>query len=146
MDKDTKLDNFKSALNKHISQIQSTGSFATGGILESFTNPGVIVDSIGALRLPLSEEDARALAQKSRQAPFGKGTETLVDESVRKTWEIDAARIRFGNERWQNYLEQMVKNVARELGVPAGREVRAELHKMLLYEKGAMFKPHKEFV
>ena len=96
------------------------------------------------MRLPLSEDDAQTLVRESHQAPFGKGTETVIDESVRKTWEIDAGKVQFLNTRWQHCLDQIVKNVAEELGV-AGN-VCAEFYKMLLYEKGAMFKPHKEYV
>lgn len=39
--------------------------------------------------------DARILVQASHRAPFGKGTETVIDEAVRKTWEVDAGEIQF---------------------------------------------------
>ena len=94
--------------------------------------------------MPLSEEDAHSLILASHKAPFGKGTETVIDESVRKTWQIDAARVQCLNPRWQSCLDQTVKRVAGELGV-ADTNVRAELYKMLLYEKGALFKAHKEY-
>ena len=119
---------------------------STGGILDNFTNPGISIDAIDDVRIPLSAQDARILIEKSRRAPFGKGSETLVDVSVRRTWEIDAARVHFHNERWQHCLNHIVEKVARELGLPRGREVYAELYKMLLYEEGAMFKAHQELV
>lgn len=98
------------------------------------------------MRLPLSEDDANILVQASHKAPFGKGTETVVDESVRKTWEIDAGKIKFLNKGWQRCLDRTVEHVARELGIADGSiHVRAEFNKMLLYEKRAMFKAHKEY-
>ncbi|KAL8719246.1 MAG: hypothetical protein Q9225_003731 [Loekoesia sp. 1 TL-2023] len=139
-------DILQSDLCNRINEVHSTGSFATYGIIDSFVHPGISVDTIGTLRLPLSEEDARALVQASHKAPFGKGTETVVDESVRKAWEIEAGKIQFLNERWQRCLDQTAERVARELGVADGPiNVRAEFYKMLLYEKGAMFKAHKEY-
>lgn len=130
-----------------IYEVRASGSFAAFGTIDSFVNPGIFVDPIGILRLPLSLEDAQALAQTSHQAPFGKGNQTLVDESVRKTWQIDAANVKFINKDWQPCLEQVLKCVARELGIAGGPScIRAELYKMLLYEKGAMFKPHQESV
>lgn len=131
---------------ERIANVHSAGSFATFGTVENFVHPGISVDPIGIVRLPLSEDDAHALAQASRPASFGKGTETLVDESVRRTWEIDAQNVQFLNKAWHRCLDQTVQNAARELGVASGsRNVRAEFYKMLLYEKGAMFKAHKEY-
>ncbi|KAL8838115.1 MAG: hypothetical protein Q9170_002256 [Blastenia crenularia] len=128
-----------------LSGIHSSGSFAASGVIDSFVNPGIFVDPIGIVRLPLSEDDAHALTQTGHKAPFGKGNETLIDESVRKTWQIDAANVRFLNENWQPCLDQIIQRAAEELGVAGGASnIRAEFYKMLLYEKGAMFKPHQD--
>ena len=107
--------------------------------------PGVCVDE-RRVELPLSKDgDAPPLVKLSRQASFGMGNQTLVDETVRKTWEIDADRITFKNPAWSGWVDGIVRKVAVDLGVVAGSDnVQAELHKMLLYEEGAMFKPHKE--
>ena len=48
---------------------------------------------------------------------------------------------------WHGWLKDIVRTAAEDLGVAGGPDsVQAELYKMLLYEKGAMFKPHKEYV
>lgn len=96
--------------------------------------------------LPLSEDGARNLAGRSRKAPFGRNRETVVDETVRKTLEIDTERIKFQNPRWPDFIDELVSRAAHELGVPPTADVRAELYKNLLYEPGAMFKTHKECV
>ena len=133
------------ALYDQISEIHSTGSFATFGVIDGFIHPGISVDSIGIVGLPLSKQDADALILMTQKAPFGKGTETLIDESFRKTWQFDEANIQFLNKKWQDCLDRIVKRVAGELGVPGeSTNVRAELYKMLLYEKGARFRAHKE--
>lgn len=137
----------KNDLLDHLSEVHSSGSFAAHSNIDSFDNPGISVDSIGIIRLPLSEDDAHALVQAAHPAPFGKGTETVVDKSVRKTWEIDAAKVQFLHHRWQRCLDRIVENVARELGITGGsRNIHAEFYKMLLYDEGAMFKAHREFV
>ncbi|KAL8764944.1 MAG: hypothetical protein Q9209_007808 [Squamulea sp. 1 TL-2023] len=136
---------FINDLRHLISGVHASGSFAAFGIINSFVNPGIYIDPIGIVRLPLSVEDAQALAQTSHKAPFGKGNETLVDESVRKTWQIDAANVRILNQDWQLCLDRILKRVAEGLGIAGGpSSIRAELYKMLLYEKGAMFKPHQD--
>ena len=138
---------FMDDLRRLIWEVHASGSFAAFGTIDSFVNPGIFIDPIGIVRLPLSEDDAHALAQISNKAPFGKGNETLVDESVRKTWQIDAANVRISNKDWQLCLDRILEHVAKGLGIAGGpSSIRAELYKMLLYEKGAMFKPHQEFV
>ena len=133
-------------IHADISTVHSAGSFATFGSLESFVLPGLVVDGIGDIGLPLSAHDAKILIRASRQAPFGQGNRTLVDKSVRDTWEINGDRVSFLNKAWTDWLQGIVSTMADNLGVSAGgQNVRAELHKMLLYEKGAMFKPHREY-
>jgi hypothetical protein len=139
------LSDLKSQVFHHITEVRGTGSFAIFGSFENFVLPGIVVDKVGAIPLPLSSRDAQSLIQVSSRAPFGKGGQTLVDESVRKTWEINGSMVSFSNHKWHGWLKTLVRKVAGDLGVAGGPDgVRAELYKMLLYEKGAMFKPHKE--
>lgn len=141
------IDAVKSLLIDCISGIQIQGSFATFGSFPNYVHPGINVDEVGSIRLPLSSDDAESLIRASRQAPFGKGNQTLVDEKVRKTWEIDGSKVSFSNNAWSSWLEDIVRKASEELGVAGGpQRVRAELYKMLLYEKGAMFKTHQEYV
>lgn len=136
---------YKSLVLRHISAIRSFGSFSTFRSFENFVLPGIYVDEVGTIGIPLSLHEAKALIGASRRAPFGKGNQTLVDESVRKTWEIDGSKVSFSNTKWYGWLEGIVKAAAEELGVAGGSNgVRAELYKMPLYEEGAMFKSHKE--
>ena len=49
------------------------------------------------------------------------------------------AKVFFSNKAWHDWLEGVVRTADEDLGVPGGpNSVRAELHKMLLYEKDAV--------
>jgi hypothetical protein len=99
----------------------------------------------GTIGLPLSAGDAAVIVSASHAAPFGKGSETIVDSSVWKTWELSPSDFEIRNPAWQTFLQSVVEKVSAGLGVNAtGKGVSAELYKMLLYDKGAMFKPHQE--
>ncbi|KAJ9637150.1 hypothetical protein H2199_007436 [Coniosporium tulheliwenetii] len=128
--------------------VQSVGSFATFHSLDTIVDPEICVNiPAGAIRipLPLSEEHAKTIIAVSHQAPFGKGTETIVDTSVRKTWELNYDQFELRNPEWQQYMAQIAKRVADELGILRGTGTfQAQLYKMLLYEKGAMFKAHTD--
>ena len=141
---DVKWCDLKNDLFRRISEVQSTGSFVTSGRFSEFPLPAICVEDIGTVAVPLSTQDAQSLIKGSRKAPFGKGDQTVVDENIRKTWEIQGSRVVFMNEAWNGWLDNLVVEVAEKLGVVSPDSVRAELHKMLLYEKGSMFKPHRE--
>lgn len=127
--------------------IEAKGDFASFGALEHIVDPGIHIkasDGIDhAIKIPLNEQGARALSGASHHAPFGKGSETIVDTSIRRTWELNADQFELRNPEWQQYLDGIIAKVSKDLGVSSGTGgLRAELYKMLLYEKGAMFKAH----
>ena len=122
----------------------STGSFATSQSYTAIPNPCLDIEGYGTIGLPLSQHDAQAIIQRSRQAPFGKGEETVVDTSVRKTWEIDASKLTIKNPHWQGFFDLVLNTVVKNLGVEGGKHVRAEPYKLLLYEEGCIFKPHRD--
>ncbi len=127
-------------------QVIDSGKFATSGPLANASNPGLFVNGIGKVGLPLSERDAAGIGRVSHEAPFGKGSETFVDATVRKTWELNPKQFELRNPAWRSTLHEVIGKVAQELGVVAGASsVRAELHKLLLYERGAFFDRHREY-
>ncbi|EXJ91766.1 hypothetical protein A1O3_00316 [Capronia epimyces CBS 606.96] len=82
---------------------------------------------------------------RARQSPFGKGAETVVDTSVRKSWQLDPTQFSLRNPKWKAMMDQILQKVDTGLHLHCGAEsVSAELYKLLLYEEGAFFKPHKD--
>jgi hypothetical protein len=135
----------KRAVEESLDNIQSNGSFAVFEQPESYPNPGLYLNHGGNIGLPLSDRDAQAIVAASHAAPFGKGEETIVDTNVRKTWEISSSDFKVRNPAWKPFLQTVVAKVSCGLGVDStGKGVSAELYKMLLYDEGAMFKPHQE--
>ena len=67
------------------------------------------IDGIpGDIKLPLNVATARRLIRQARQAPYGIGSETIVDTAVRNTWELDAAQFSFNKPNGINgSLESM---------------------------------------
>ncbi|CAP61006.1 uncharacterized protein PODANS_2_14040 [Podospora anserina S mat+] len=90
----------------------------------------------------LLSSQAGKLIKRARQAPYGKGNETLVDTTVRNTRELGPTQFELRNTEWPGYLNDTCTEIGKELGIDA--PIRAELYKMLIYEKGALFKPHTD--
>ncbi len=121
--------------------IEGNGSFAAIGAKDLIL-PGLQVgeEDIG---LPITPLQAQALIRVAHQAPFGKGSETVTDIEVRNAWEIDADQITFKNPKWKSFLKKLLKEVKEELGIE-DKKVKSELYKLLIYEEGGFFLPHKD--
>ncbi|KAG5999712.1 hypothetical protein E4U54_001704 [Claviceps lovelessii] len=132
----------KSHLLQALSGIKASGSFASFGVLPDSPPADLSVDGVGEIALPLSESQARQIIAKAHQAPFGKGSATIVDTAVRNTWELDPEHFTFGNPAWPAFIRNVCARVAVDLGIDA--PITAQIYKMLIYEKGAMFKAHTD--
>ena len=94
-------------LLKTLAKIDRPGIFCTSGPLPP-TLPGLEVAGVGPVALPLEKRQAAALKKRAHQAPYGKGTQTLVDTDVRRVWETDADRVVLANPQWRDVVKQAV--------------------------------------
>jgi hypothetical protein len=102
------------------------------------------VRGIGRLQVPVPEAQAKQLCQMSRPARYGKGELTLVDRAVRDTWEVPKSRIKIDNRRWGLALGPALESLRRDLGLPDGCRLEAQLHSMLVYAPGQFFVQHQD--
>ena len=108
-------------------------------VIPSCPNPGLDVDGVGRIPLPLINHTANLIASVGDQAPCGRGTETIIDTTI----QIDASNIRFMNPKWALYVQEWVeKEVWSGLGcAPFTSPPRCEFYKLLLYKPGAQWVP-----
>tara|TARA_R110002110_G_scaffold111137_2_gene276828 strand:+ start:22781 stop:25153 length:2373 start_codon:yes stop_codon:yes gene_type:complete len=125
-----------------LATVDRPGDFSMAGDLP-LTLPGLVVEGVGLLRLPLGKTQARKLIARCRQAPYGKGTQTLVDTTVRRVWELDARHLVFTNPKWGPLIDSVVEDLQRQLGLE-DLKLTAHLYKLLVYEKGSFFLPHRD--
>ena len=122
--------------------VEQPGDYCVGGRLYA-PMPRVIVERAGELSFPIPDTQIRALIAAAERAPYGKGTETLVDTAVRDCWQIDAARVRLAGHAWPDSFAKVMELAAAGLGLPAGR-LNAELYKLLIYRPGGFFAEHRD--
>lgn len=125
-----------------LAEIKGAGSYATSG-LQPFIFPGLMVAGFGTISFPILPDQAKQLIKVAKQAPFGKGKKTILDKNVRSGWEIDGKKVTFGNPDWESLLMKVLEIVKRDLGIE-DRTVSAKMYKLLIYEKGDFFLPHKD--
>ena len=131
-----------SPLEKLLLSINRPGDFYAHGRM-FVPMPKLEVENIGVLSFPVSEAQIRALINTAERAPYGKGTDTLVDTTVRDCWQIDGMSIDMGGAMWDDTFSRILDEAATGLGCP-GERLEAKLYKLLIYEPGGFFAAHRD--
>ena len=105
--------------------------------------PKVEVDGVGVVSFPISTDQIKKIIKQATQAPYGRGAETILDTSIRKTWQLPPEQVHISGKSWSSHFEAIVADVQNQLGC---REVivEAELYKLLIYDTGSFFLPHRD--
>ncbi|MBA3900587.1 MAG: 2OG-Fe(II) oxygenase [Bacteroidetes bacterium] len=136
------MENIKGQLFELLESIQGNGSFETSGI-EKITSPGLRIKGIGEIGIPITQMQIAEIIKISQKAPFGKGSKTITDTSIRSAWELDSDKLSFHNEDWKGFMEKVLKKTKEGLGIESN-SVTASLYKLLVYEEGDFFLSHKD--
>lgn len=136
------MNHLKENILNCLKDLKGSGKFISVQTTE-FLFPGMEVDGVGEIAYPINEAQAKALIQVAHKAPFGKGSETILDNNVRNAWEIDAAKLTFNGNRWAGFADKILSNIKPDLGLE-DYTISAHLYKMLIYETGGFFLPHKD--
>jgi hypothetical protein len=136
------MNNIKEKILKCLKDVKGSGKFVTSSS-HPFLFPGLQIDGIGELSYPINDVQAKALINIAHKAPFGKGSETVLDNKIRSAWEINADKLTFYGKQWATFLDKILGDVKPELGIE-DYAISAHLYKMLIYEKGDFFLQHKD--
>jgi hypothetical protein len=129
------------ALLDSLHSVQRPGDFCIGGIRE-IVMPTIDLDGVGRIAFPVLPVQAERLVAIAEAAPHGRGEQTVVDREVRRTWQVDSAKVRVGGRRWEQTLAGLVADVALGLGV--SEPVVADFYKLLIYDTGSFFVDHRD--
>ena len=132
---------FTTELAEILSTVQRPGDFYTTGTSDIFT-PHLEVAGVGPIALPLLPIQAQQLIAAAEQAPYGRGEDTLVDPTVRQTWQIAPERVEISGRHWEQTLADIVARVTAGLGVSG--TVVADFYKLLVYDTGSFFVSHRD--
>ena len=124
-----------------LKNVRRPGDFHATGRSAIFA-PRLEVTGVGLVALPLLPAQAEQLVAVAEQAPYGRGSDTLIDTDVRRTWQIGADRVQIGGRHWDKDLANIVARSTTGLGV--SEPVSAELYKLLVYDTGSFFVSHRD--
>lgn len=147
--KETDVTNAKSSvktiseeLQRAVCRIDRPDDFCTSGRVP-LVLPGLEVEGLGPIGLPLTASQAQDLKSRCIQAPYGKGEETLVDVRVRRVWHLKPDHFSLTNPDWSETLRSVVTLVQAGLGLK-DQTLEAHLYDLLLYEEKGFFLPHRD--
>jgi len=135
------MSNATERLEKVLAALGETSEFVVWGTLPPAL-PGLEVTGVGSIGLPVSAEEAQRLIAVADQAPYGRGSETIVDPEVRRVWQLEPSRFELRNPAWDAQVDAIVEAVRQRLAIRGA--IRHELYKLLVYEAGSFFAPHRD--
>ncbi len=125
-----------------LSGVERAGSFVTAGSLEPAL-PRIDVEGVGILSFPVPEQQVSNLIEKAERAPYGRGEETILDTTIRKVWQVSPDKVHIGGKSWADTFSGILKRVTDGLAC-SDASVEAELYKLLIYDEGGFFLPHRD--
>ena len=123
--------------------VKRPGDFYVSGFLMA-SLPRLDIDGVGTISFPLPDSQAKEIILQAQRAPYGKGELTLVDNAVRKVWQVGPDKLHLGGAVWAKTFETILAHVVRGLGCHRQSPVTAELYKLLLYDTGGLFVSHRD--
>ena len=125
-----------------IGSVDRPGDYCASGRLLA-PMPRVAVGDAGTLSFPVPPAHLEALIAMADPAPYGRGEETILDRSVRDCLQIGPGDVDLGGRVWDETFAGIVEQAADGLGCPKG-SVEVEPYKLLVYEPGGFFAPHRD--
>ncbi|KAI0720050.1 hypothetical protein C8T65DRAFT_568354, partial [Cerioporus squamosus] len=117
-----------------------TGAFSYMRTHPVAPNPGLHVNGLGTLGLPLSLREAAAIKACSEFAVSNSTGHEDASASGRSCWEISASNVRFENNGWTTFIDDTLRQVCNAFVVHYKTSApRCELSKLVLCETGSRF-------
>ena len=113
------------------------GNYAFANIFPQAPSPGLHIEGLGVIGLPLNPRDAELIVTVATKAPIGE--RMIADTTNQDTFEVDLRKVTFANPRWPKFMKDvMTKTVWPELGGGLyKRPPKCQLYKLLLCKTGS---------
>jgi hypothetical protein len=130
----------KTELEDCLGSLQSAGAFALFEHLPNPVNPGLYVEGVGAVGLPLSDRDAKAILDATPALPSQNGIS-------RRSGTLPANCVQTRNPAWGNVVESAIQKIISGLGIDTTRGgVEAELFGLQLVHTDARAEAPSRYV
>ncbi|KAG6964324.1 hypothetical protein JG687_00006036 [Phytophthora cactorum] len=123
---------------------KQAGEYSFGGKADTLPAiPGIYINDVGPISIPLRKHDTAKLIEKCEKSPFGHNFDTKMDDNVRKSWQLEPSQVEFKNPLWKTGLYDLTRKITERLGYTDAR-LECVLYKLLVYEEGGHFAKHQD--
>lgn len=129
-----------SSLPARLQSARHPGEFCASGSLP-VPVASLAVRGVGVLAMPVLPAQFDQLAAIAQPTPHGRGPDTVYDATVRRSLQIGADQVDVSRPNWQTAVTHVTKAAAGALGAEGAV---AELYKLLIYQPGDFFLPHRD--
>ncbi|RPD82298.1 hypothetical protein L226DRAFT_22082 [Lentinus tigrinus ALCF2SS1-7] len=132
------------SFGRTLAQVLEDGSNVTGAFSCMQThvlapNPGLQVDDIGTLGLPLSVREAAAF---KACAEYAATANRDASANEKHCWEVEARKVHFGNNEWTTFIDATFRQVCDNFAICSKiNKSRYEFRRLALYETGYSLLP-----
>ncbi|TMW62132.1 hypothetical protein Poli38472_009625 [Pythium oligandrum] len=131
-------------VSKALTAVKQPPTFFSSGVTSEAADPQLRVLDVGDVTLPLTAESARSLIKRGSPAPFGHAKKYYIKEYEQYTWEFPPSDFELRNPEWQAMVDDIALECVASMGVEGDASVRANLTKLLVYEKKGECVYHQE--
>ncbi|CAF5087189.1 unnamed protein product, partial [Rotaria sp. Silwood1] len=127
-----------------------SGDYCGGDRLTDGQDPKVMINGMQEhIQLPLEPSQAKLIIEQCSLAPFGRKDKTILDKSVRHTWQLNPSSFIITNSEWKIHtLNNLKSKIVSDLGLNQdwikNDLIDLQLYRLLLYEKDSFFKIHRD--
>ena len=155
---------YKDEICEVLDSAGKSGEFSSSGLAD-LCLPGLVIDEIGIIALPLLEVQAKniiAVCSKQnnhdhkreqdktenpqldiRMDGIDENDKSLNDRNNRNCWQLESSKIKLENLVWHVKVEELVSKTLMELGFHDLENAYHQLDRMLLFERGGHLAPSR---
>ena len=104
-----------SALEKVLGEVTRPGAFFACG-RDEVALPKLMIHGVGQISFPVPASQAKEIVAAAELAPYGRGTETVVDTSVRKVWQLSPGAVKIAGKAWEAAFADVLGRVCAGMG------------------------------
>lgn len=130
---------FSVGFGRLLDKVETTGPFFASESVESAINPGLEIQGIGPIGLPVSPDAAEAMLRACHRRPVPE--HALLDGQTAESYELDYGQFFCRNPRWHRQVSLFAKEGIAKLGITEPDDVRVRPEKLIAFREGSFFMP-----
>ncbi|BCS25415.1 uncharacterized protein APUU_50126A [Aspergillus puulaauensis] len=130
---------FSVGFGRLLDKVETTGPFFASESVESAINPGLEIQGIGPIGLPVTPDAAEAMLRACHRRPVPE--HALLDGQTAESYELDDGQFLCRNPRWHRQVSLFAKKGIAKLGITEPDDVRVRPEKLIAFREGSFFMP-----